>query len=285
MEYEAWREDMISKAEAELKAAMAAGDPDRLKAAIANASATVAKARAKGATVIKKQQVLHGDGVLTTRATEHMPTVADALTDEEKLYVRFHEVATARKLALASRGFEVQNVFIDTLYDGAVKAKVPPNEWGDYVRMQLPSPRPKGEGDAGGAILKPDELVVEVDEVDASGAKHKVFKKAVKKMAWLSRMTKLANVQMVAAAPIMERPDDMPLADGPPVPDARDDLHAGVSLHAEAEQADLHIADGSLALLSMADGDGGGGSRAQRYNARLRERMDQREAQRSSPRG
>ena len=55
-----WREDMIAKAEVELKAAMASGDPERLKAAIANASATVAKARARGSTVVKKQQVLHG---------------------------------------------------------------------------------------------------------------------------------------------------------------------------------------------------------------------------------
>ena len=55
--HEAARDDMISQAETELKAAMAAGDPERLKAAIANASATVAKARAKGAQVLKKQQV------------------------------------------------------------------------------------------------------------------------------------------------------------------------------------------------------------------------------------
>jgi hypothetical protein len=46
-DFDEWREDMISKAEAELKAAMSAGDPERLKAAIANASATVAKARRK----------------------------------------------------------------------------------------------------------------------------------------------------------------------------------------------------------------------------------------------
>ena len=36
--------------------------------------------------------------------------------------------------------------------------------------------------------------------------------------------------------PLQTRPDDMPLADGPPVPDARDDPHAGVSLHADRAQ-------------------------------------------------
>jgi hypothetical protein len=90
---EEWREDMISTAESELKAAMAAGDPERLRLAIANASATVAKARARGSHVVKKQQILHGDGVGTPR-TKHIPTVADAANDEEQ------QCATPRARAL-----------------------------------------------------------------------------------------------------------------------------------------------------------------------------------------
>ena len=202
------REEMIAAAEAELKAAMAAGEPERLKAAIANASATVAKARARGTAVIKKKQILHGDGVGTARATEHLPTVADAANEEEQQYIRFHEVATARKLALASRGFEVHNVFIDDLYDNALKAEVPQGEWAAFLRLQLPSPRAEGEEE-------PPQLdIIEVDEVDAAGGVHKV-RKAVKKMTnimgWRNNMVKISGCEIVAAAPLMERPDDMPM--------------------------------------------------------------------------
>ena len=224
-----------------------------------------------------------------------MPTVADALTDEEKLYVKFHEVATARKLALASRGFEVQNVFIDTLYDAAVKASVPPSEWGEFVRFEIPSPR--GEGGSGGGLSADEEIVgvdEVVEEVDASGGVHKV-RKAVKKMAkvrgWMSKVTRIAGIELVAAAPLMERPDDMPIAEGAPAADARDNPHAGKSLHMEVASAATNVADAHLAVLQMADPDGtltpngSPATRAQRYNAKLRERMGERDATRkASPR-
>ena len=288
-EFDEWREDLIAKAEGELKAAMSAGDPERLKAAIANASDTVAKARAKGSHVLKKQQVLHGDGLAaTSRATEHIPTEADALTEEEKEYVRFHEIATARKLALASRGFEVQNVFIDTLYDAAINADVPHGEWGEFVRLQLPSPRTEGdEAPEADCTEMVEEEVVE--EGGASKVK-KAMRKAAKIIGWRANFAKIAGVELATAAPLMERPDDMPIADG--AADWYEAGMAGASVHVAASSATSNVADVHLGLLSMADAGtgpltpGGSPSRAQRYNAKLRERMDARDQARKdgSPR-
>jgi hypothetical protein len=191
--------------------------------------------------------------------------------------VRFHEIATARKLALASRGFEVQNIFIDTLYDAAIKANVPAAEWGEFVRFEIPSPRAPGDAAA-------DDEVIE--EVSTPKGVHKV-RKAVKKMAnvrgWMSKVTPPA-AEVVAAAPLMERPDDMPLGDTLLGDDAVWG-HAGKTLHKEVAGADSHVAAAHLNLLSITDDPEGGtpSTRAQRYNAKLRERMEARAA-RGSPR-
>uniref|UniRef100_A0A7S2N7Q3 Kinesin motor domain-containing protein n=2 Tax=Haptolina brevifila TaxID=156173 RepID=A0A7S2N7Q3_9EUKA len=288
VDFDDWREDLITKAEAELKAAMSAGDPERLKAAIANASDTVAKARARGSHVLRKQQVLHGDGgssggaaIKTSRALEHIQTEADPLTEEEKAYVRFHEIATGRKLALASRGFEVQNIFIDTLYDAAVKANVPTNEWGEFVRLQLASPR----SDADDA---------EEDDQGNKGKVGQAFRNVARLVGWRANFAKIAGIAMTSAAPLMERPDDMPLPEGEGEYTA--DAAAGRSLHAEANDAAGHVADAHLGLLSLADPEQNGEpltpngsvdvSRAQRYRAKLLERADARDqARKDSHRG
>ena len=330
--HEAARDDMISQAETELKAAMAAGDPERLKAAIANASATVAKARAKGAQVLKKQQVrrrhasplpplsslaltachsprcslspslsapLLSPGVAWRRRAHDARhrAHADGGGRADRRGEALRQIPRGRyraQLALASRGFEVQNVFIDTLYDAAVKASVPPSEWENLCASR--SRRLAARGSGGG--LSADEEIVGVDEVveevDASGGVHKV-RKAVKKMAkvrgWMSKVTRIAGIELVAAAPLMERPDDMPIAEEPPPPDARDNPHAGKSLHMEVASAATNVADAHLAVLQMADPDGtltpngSPATRAQRYNAKLRERMGERDATRkASPR-
>jgi hypothetical protein len=65
--------NLVAKAEAELRAAMAAGDPVRIKAAIARASATLAKMAARGSHEVAQHQVsqhqVGADG-------QHMPEIA-----------------------------------------------------------------------------------------------------------------------------------------------------------------------------------------------------------------
>mmetsp|Transcript_52351 Transcript_52351/g.135679 ORF Transcript_52351/g.135679 Transcript_52351/m.135679 type:complete len:804 (+) Transcript_52351:124-2535(+) len=321
-----WREDMITQAENELKAAMAAGDAERLKVAIANASSTVAKARARGSTVLKKQHVLHGDGSSNVDSVSHGAydssssmtsgdaRVADSgadelLSEEERRYVKFHEVATARKLTLASRGYEVMNTFIDELYDAANNATVPEKEWGEFLRIQLPSPRSAEDGDKGMMVASElgirdadASLAPAGDETDdeAHGGVHKVrnaVKKVANLMGWRARLGGMVKSNaVIAAAPLMERPDDMPLGEGPLVTAAEvlhmGDPHAGKSLHMEASDAILNVANTHLTLMHLSEPESavdgisdplepsvGEESRAQRYNQRLRERMDARDAQ------
>jgi hypothetical protein len=300
--FEEWREDTISSAEAELKAAMAAGDPERLKAAIANASSTVAKARARGTQVLKKQQVLHGDSrpeMAAEHTYDHMPTAMDALSSEEREYIRFHEVATTRKLALASRGFEVQNVFIDSLYDIALKEQVPAADWGEFVRLQLPSPRlDDDDDDDGGAVDVGDSSggafqEIELDSADGTKVVKKVRKAMVKVTKMFGWRAKMGNVSRTYRQNLehfgMDQPDEMPKAD--------DDVGAavdggagsgGASLASVATHAATHEADAHLKLLSLTHEGGAasppptlreGETRAQAYNRRLRERMEAREGE------
>jgi len=287
-----WREDLISSAESELKAAMASGDAERLKAAIANASATVAKARARGSQVLKRQQVLHGDG--QAAPTEHVATAADALTDEEKLYVRFHEVATARKLALASRGFEVQNVFIDNLYDLALSESVPAKEWGEFMRIQLPSPRDDEEVDeawAGADGSGEGAMDYSVQLVDETGAVKKV-RKAVHRMArligWRAKMTHVECTYRQAEANEHFGMDEPDVVQSEGVPAGPPPANPSGSLHEQVAAASSSSADAHLGLLNAISGSAGGAvdvadaalserTRAQRYNDRLRERIDARE--------
>ena len=72
------------------------------------------------------------------------------LTDEGLLYSRFHKLATERKVALASRGLEIENVFIDDLFDDARRHGVEPTEYHAYLRREIPSPTPGRDDDGGG---------------------------------------------------------------------------------------------------------------------------------------
>jgi len=63
-----------------------------------------------------------------------------AITEEQRGYEKFELLATARKLALASRGYEVMNVFIDELYDCAIKERQREDQWYDFLRQRIPSP-------------------------------------------------------------------------------------------------------------------------------------------------
>lgn len=128
----------IKSADADLKAAIKAKDPERIKKCIVVASDAVARARAKAKHMEKGAIKLQGSGTGLEAPT------ANDVSDEEKKYLEFHEWATARKLNLASRGYEVMNVFVDDLYDEAVR-DVPYCDWHEFIRMQLPSPRKGGE--------------------------------------------------------------------------------------------------------------------------------------------
>ena len=310
-----WREDQIAKAEAELKAAMAAGDPERLKKAIANASQTVAKARARGSHVVKKQQILKGGGgdgggggggggestLPTPPVLQHQATAADPLSEEEKLYIRFHEIATGRKLALASRGFEVQNIFIDNLYDLAVTESVPHSEWGEFLRLQLPSPRPEDEvdgadaGDEGGAADGGGEQpVATIEWTDSSGVVHKV-KKAMAKLTkmkaeggsgWRSKMKPVCRTYRPPAEHFgMDQPDEMPAPEeeGGMAPSLAKSVmgHSTSSAGGAVRLLDMSdVPDSGPSLLSPTGTEAHGESRAQRYNKALRDRMEARDSAR-----
>ena len=300
-----WQETMISDAEAELKAAMSSGDPERLKAAISNASATVAKARARGSHVLKKSQVLHGDGKTAEKPVEHKETAADALSEEERQYIRFHEICTDRKLALASRGFEVQNIFIDTLYDLALAEGVPTKEWGEFCRLQLPSPRLDEEDDADAEVPGEDgqpvaAVTYEVTDTDGSAVIKKVRKamgKAVKLIGWRAKMGTVMRTYRSTREDHfgMDEPEGgMPAAASDEQDlsglDISDDAYGGKSLHKDVDTHATNPADAHLGTLHLMDPAGTtpqvsereGETRAQRYNRAQRERMKAREAARGS---
>ena len=294
--------EMITDAEKELKLAMASGDPDRLKTAIANASSTVAKARARGSHVLTKAQVLHGDGKTDEAPEHHKVTNADAADDEEKAYIRFHEIATDRKLALASRGFEVQNIFLDDLYDIALKEGVPQAEWGEFMRMQLPSPRMDDEDDQDADAPAEDGAAHTVDYEVIGQDGVATVKKVKKAMAKMSRLGKLfgwrasmKNITCTYRATAdehfgMDQPDPDPLSGVTDVSDPPA-AYGGASLHADVIAHGHNAASAQIDLISMANAEPNGidvdalsvregETRAQRYSRALRERMDARDATR-----
>jgi len=252
-------EETILQAEAELQAAMASKDPERLKKAIANASEAVARARAKNSQVLKKANVIKGGSVEPgkpaspgMRTSVSRPKISTEVSDEEKRYILFHELATARKLALASRGFEVQNIYIDELFDEA--AEVPQSEWHEFIRIQLPSPRGL---DASG---KPQWETTK--SKDAKGWKAKVLESVGKK--------NLAGIIQAATA-LMEKPEGMQEVEGAMMlPDDKLPVHAGLDAHIDA----LHLMDAP----EFYDG-GREGPRGARYSTAVRTRMDARKAE------
>jgi hypothetical protein len=83
----------------------------------------------------------------------------------------------------------------------------------------------------------------------------------------------------------------MPVGEGPMVTAAEvlhiGDVHAGKSLHDEAAAASLNVADGHITLMHISEPEGDEApptpsrqSRAQRYNQRLRDRLEAREDKR-----
>jgi hypothetical protein len=75
------------------------------------------------------------------------------LTEEGRRYLKFHEIATHRKLSLASRGYEAEGVFIEELYDEAKRLSVPAENWHEYLRSAIPSPETSPAGlRAGGGL-------------------------------------------------------------------------------------------------------------------------------------
>jgi len=172
-------------------------------------------------------------------------------------------VATARKLALASRGFEVQNIFIDNLYDQAQDAEVPPNEWGEFVRLQLPSPREDAdEGDA-----QEEGATMDVTVVAEDGAITKV-KRAVKKamktnlLGWRAKVKPTKMTYREAHDHFgMDKPEGAAEGGG-------GDDEVAPSLISATSAADAH-----LGLLSVVDGYAAAG-RAPALNPVLQARLN-----------
>ena len=69
------------------------------------------------------------------------------VSTREQQYDRFVALANARKLALAARGFEVENVFVDQLFDDAERAGVPEDKWLEFLKDQFAAPEESEEGD------------------------------------------------------------------------------------------------------------------------------------------
>ena len=142
---EDWQDNLISTAQDELKAAMLSQDPEALKQAIVNASGAVAKARVRNHQVLRKQDIVVGHG---GRKKTVVDNTGLKVSEEERLYLKFHEIATGRKLALASRGYEVQNVFIDELFDKACASSLGEDKYHSFVRGELPTPRDDEDDDS-----------------------------------------------------------------------------------------------------------------------------------------
>lgn len=60
-------------------------------------------------------------------------------SDEEAAFLKFHKVASARKMDLAMRGLPVKNAAIEDLY-GQAKL-MPEAAWDEFLRCEFPSPR------------------------------------------------------------------------------------------------------------------------------------------------
>jgi len=267
-------EETILSAEAELQAAMAAKDPERLKRAIANASEAVARARAKNSHVLKKANIIkggEGDGANPkprprTSVVVKPPTTE--VTQEEKRYIEFHELATQRKLNLASRGFEVQNIFIDDLYEEA--ADVPQADWHEFIRLQLPSPRGV---DSDGSILWEDSSAKLEAETKLSPWKKRVLAMMKKKHQGQG------NAIVQAAHALIERPEGMVDSDtlGELTGPANPKFNAGLDAH----MASLHLIDAPEYYKSGAPGsarsDRSDASRGKRYSQAVRTRMEERQ--------
>ena len=60
------------------------------------------------------------------------------MAEIQERYQSFFALASARKLALAARGYEFAHVCLDDLFDAAEAAAIPPSSWGDFLRVELP---------------------------------------------------------------------------------------------------------------------------------------------------
>jgi len=261
-------EETILSAEAELQAAMASKDPERLKRAIANASEAVARARAKNSHVLKKANIIKGGDTATPSTPLRASIVKqvvreEEVTDEEKRYIEFHDLATQRKLNLASRGFEVQNIFIDDLYEEA--ADVPPSEWNEFILLQLPSPRGV---DADGTIMwegtEPKE--VEEEETKMSPWKRRTLNPA-------KRKTTVMNYNVRES--LIDKPDDI-------MEEYANPEEQGLSKPKRSSVLDAHIASLRLLDAPVEYGDSprtnrSDASRGQRYSQAVRSRMEERQ--------
>ena len=74
-----------------------------------------------------------------TASDEVVSADPPARSAHDERYTRFVGLANARKLALASQGFEVENVFINDLFDLAESADVDPEGWHDFLRDEMVS--------------------------------------------------------------------------------------------------------------------------------------------------
>ena len=135
----------VKSAQVELTAALKTRDAVRIKKAVTAAADAVASVHARSQAKEKRSSApitIQGGGMLNSPTSTTKPGMP--VNDQEKKYLAFHDMARDRKHALTARGLEVSSVFVDDLYDLAVDA-VPYNEWREFIRTQIPSPRVRSE--------------------------------------------------------------------------------------------------------------------------------------------
>ena len=105
---------------------------------------------------VAKRPLAQSGARMSERNAERKPLSAEA-----QAYDEFHQRATARKLNLASRGFEFENIFIDQLYEKAVvQQRLPQKQWHVFLREEMPSPPPTPRPGAEGADDEYDDDVL-----------------------------------------------------------------------------------------------------------------------------
>ena len=192
----------------------------------------------------------------------------------------------------------------DDLYDMAIEQSVPTSDWGEFCRIQMPSPRMDEADDDDWAAPAEDgkahSVTYEVQGEDGAVKKvRKAMARAVKLVGWRA---KLPDVQCTFRTTGdhfgMDEPDEAPAPDGATDVSDPPPLYGGHSLHGDVEAHAARAADAHLGLLSLTEpeprgaeaetimaqvSERAGESRAQRYSRALRKRMEEREQGRKGP--
>ena len=89
----------------------------------------------------------------------------------EETFLRFHRLATNRKIDLAMRGLPVPNFLVDDLYEQAQVQGIGEDCWIDYIYAQLPDPDdPVGAADAADAAVGEASMINSGDGSSSSSS-------------------------------------------------------------------------------------------------------------------